>query len=509
VGTDATGTRAVPNLDDGVVISSGSHNTIGGTSPAARNVISGNGFEGVNIVNSPASGNLVQGDFIGTDVTGTSPVPNGRNGVTIDVGAAGTTVGGAAGAGNVISANASLGVAIFGSASNTVQGNLIGLDSTGAAALGNQLGVFIINAPNNLVGGAAPGEGNVIAANANTGINILGNGTTGTVVQGNFIGTDVTGHLPRGNGSFGIFIFDASQNLIGGPSVADRNVISANGGHGIGIAGTSATANRVQGNYIGTDISGSTALGNGAIGVAIGGVPGNVVGGTDPGAGNLISGNLGGGVAVDGTGGIGNFVQGNLIGTDASGMRPVPNGGNGVTIDGGASQNIIGGTDASASNTIAYNNFGGVVVRSGTGDAIRGNSIFSNGGLGIDLGADGVTPNDRGDGDAGPNNLQNYPVITSAIATPVQLVVVGSIDTANPKSVTIEIYASSVPVPGADPTGHGEGQTFLGKANPDTSGQFSVILPPVPTGSVISATATDAAGNTSEFALDAIARLQP
>jgi titin len=631
VGTDVTGTKALGNNSDGVFIYQSSNNVIGGVSPGARNVISANALNGVNIGGGNTTANVVEGNYIGTTADGLSALGNTLNGVVISAVPGNLVGGTEPGAGNLISGNLNSGVLIYGTSGtgNLVQGNLVGTDRTGEAALANSLfGVVLDGAPGNKIGGEIPADRNVVSGNHLNGIlinqasssgnvvqgNFVGTDATGTralpnsadgvvisggsentiggpsagagnvisgnqgrgvaifggasnTVQGNFIGTDANGNLARGNGADGIFMIDTSQNLIGGTTAATRNVISASAGNGIAIVGTSSTANRVQGNYIGTDAFGSDALGNALNGVTIGDVPGNVVGGTDPGAGNLISGNVASGVLIYGAGGRGNLVQGNLVGTDrtgsfalgngtwgvtldgatgniiggtkpaarnvmsgnrfdgmliansasgnlvlgnfvgtdAGGTSPLPNGFNGVAVDGAAVQNTIGGMEAGAANRIAYNPSDGVVVRSGARNAIRGNSIFSNGGLGIDLGDNGVTPNDPGDVDTGPNNLQNFPVITRAVATPVQLLVMGSIDTQNPQAVTIEIFASSVPVPGADATGHGEGQTFLGSVTPNGSGRFTMILPPVPKGTVISATATDAAGNTSEFALDAVA----
>ncbi len=127
------------------------------------------------------------------------------------------------------------------------------------------------------------------------------------------------------------------------------------------------------------------------------------------------------------------------------------------------------------------------------------NSIYSNGGEGIDLGRNGVTPNDPGDTDTGDNNLMNYPVLTSANVTPGKLHVKGSIDTQNPKTVTIEFFANPVPDPGGDPSGYGEGAIYLGSDHPNPHGKINATLPTVSPGTLITATATDAAGNTSEF----------
>jgi hypothetical protein len=126
--------------------------------------------------------------------------------------------------------------------------------------------------------------------------------------------------------------------------------------------------------------------------------------------------------------------------------------------------------------------------------------ILHSGRLGIDLGSDGVTPNDPGDGDAGPNNLQNYPVLTSALVTPGRLVVQGTIDSPDPASIVIELFANPVPNPGPDSSGYGEGAVYLGSVQPNPRGMFTAALPSVVVGTLITATATDAVGNTSEFA---------
>jgi hypothetical protein len=125
--------------------------------------------------------------------------------------------------------------------------------------------------------------------------------------------------------------------------------------------------------------------------------------------------------------------------------------------------------------------------------------IYSNDGLGIDINEDGVTPNDLGDGDTGPNNLMNYPVLTDAKVTQGKLKIKGTIDTQNPETVTIEFFANPVPYPGGDPSGYGEGAIYLGSDRPNPQGKINVILPTVAPGTLITATATDANGNTSEF----------
>jgi hypothetical protein len=141
---------------------------------------------------------------------------------------------------------------------------------------------------------------------------------------------------------------------------------------------------------------------------------------------------------------------------------------------------------------------------------ITQNSIFGNHALGIDLDAlenqDGVNPIDPGDGDIGPNTALNFPVLITAHATPGRLIVKGSIDTPNPRAITLEFFANPVPEPGSDPSGNGEGQLFLGSRKPNAKGDFTAVLPPVPEDTLITATATDADGNTSEFAANITAQ---
>ena len=195
------------NLYDGIYIDGAPNNTIGSTAPGERNVISGNASVGIQIDGPGASGNLVQGNDIGTDVTGSHPLGNEIDGIFIN-GAASTVIGGPGPAQrNVISGNLSVGVRISGSgaAGNIVQGNFIGTDSTGTAPLGNGFdGVFTINAPYSSA--AHPVAGNVISANGSVGVQLYGPGSTGNVVQGNKIGTDTTGMNPLGNGLDGIFV---------------------------------------------------------------------------------------------------------------------------------------------------------------------------------------------------------------------------------------------------------------------------------------------------------------
>jgi hypothetical protein len=330
-----------------------------------------------------------------------------------------------------------------------------------------------------------------------SGEGLLLTGTGNNQIAGNLIGTDAVGTPGRGNAGDGIGLdVGVANNTIGGTTAADRNVVSGNGGSGILLNG--ATGSLIQGNYLGTNAAGGSAVGNAIDGVRIQGGGGHTIGGTTPGARNLISANKNG-VQIGGSGG--NVVSGNLIGTGISGTLPIGNAGDGVALF-ASNGNTIGGVSAVHSNTIAFNGGRGVGFQGGTSNYILSNDIFANAGLGIDLGNDGVTPNDTDDTDAGTNNLQNFPVLASAdVTTPGNITISGTLNSTISTDFTIQFFASAA----ADPSGFGEGQQFLGQTAVVTEGttvvNFSTTLP-IPSslvGRFITATATDSADNTSEF----------
>jgi hypothetical protein len=389
IGTDASGTRPLGNLLDGVNIEAGcSGNTVGGTGPSAGNVISANGGSGVQITGTGTGANVVEGNKVGTDVSGSHPLGNAVNGITIDSAAAGNTIGGtAAGSLNVISANVHKAVLITdaGTDDNVVEGNFIGTDATGYHALGNGgAGVALASgAQFNTVGGTTAAARNVLAASAGNGVIIGGTGTKGAttshnVAEGNFIGTDRTGLAALGEGIAGVNIEAGAQfNTVGGTTAAARNIISGNR-FGVYIGGIGASDNLVEGNFIGTDVTGIRALGNTSIGVCIvAGASGNTIGGTSAAARNVISGNAGPGVAIDGSGTTGNDVEGDYIGTDATGTYAVGNGNCGVWISGGAQCNTIGGTTAASRDIISGNVAHGVYLLGAgtTGNVVEGDYI--------------------------------------------------------------------------------------------------------------------------------------
>ena len=381
LGTQPDGTTADGNAQGVLITNFPTNITIGGTTPAARNLISGNTNYGI-WFGGQDSGNLVQGNFIGTNEAGTAALGNASSGIEIDSGALSNTVGGTtAGAANVISGNTNDGVDIIGSgtSNNLVEGNRIGLNAKGTAAVGNGgSGVLINAASNNTIGGTAAGAGNVVSGNHFDGIYLLGSGTTGNVIAGNLVGTDATGTVALGNVFYGVEIFgQASNNTIGGTAAGAGNVISGNLSSGVYLSFAGTTGNLIAGNLIGTNAAGTAAIANSINGILLdGGAAGNTVGGTTAGARNIISGNGGDGIAFAGTGTDQNVVTGNYIGTDKTGTVALANSGSGVIVSSSASAETIGGSAAGAGNVISGNTANGVDLQNGDGTLL----VTSNGG---------------------------------------------------------------------------------------------------------------------------------
>ncbi|HET6979493.1 MAG TPA: SBBP repeat-containing protein [Pyrinomonadaceae bacterium] len=496
LGVDASGSSPRPN-GFGISLSQSSNNVIGGTTAATRNVISGNTSHGVEIL---GQGNVVQGNFIGANAAGTIAIANDK-GIHIS-GASSTNnlIGGTvAGAGNLISGNQQ---GIFIEApGNTIQGNLIGTDVTGSNRIPNSNAISA-SSQNTLIGGLTPGARNIISGN-NGGVIF---GENGSKLQGNFIGTDITGTIALGNGDAGVNAIGPA--LVGGLVPEARNVIAANENANVRlISNGSGQGATVQGNYIGIDVTGNKALTPSPATTTFDGIAvfssNNLIGGVVSGAQNVISGNFVG-VSLSSSVSVppnGNVIQGNLIGLNALGTAPIGNVQGGIEFSFDAFDNTVGGTQAGAANKIAFNGFRGVAVaNAGARNSIRGNSIFSNGGLGIDLGVSGVTPNDDGDLDAGGNTLQNFPVLTSVTSSNNSTTIQGSLNSTPNTIFQIDFYSSAA----LDPSGNGEGALFFattpvttdGSGNATINATIPMALGP---GRVITATATDPSGNTSEF----------
>ena len=382
-----------------------------------------------------------------------------------------------------------------------IEGNFIGVDPTGMTVEANGgFGIAIDGAISGvLVGGTTPGARNLISGNY---AGIETNGGTNHVIQGNLIGTNAPGTGPLSGLQDAIVLGHVTSGvLIGGTTPAARNIISGNYS-GISLSNSlndsTVTNNVIQGNFIGTDVSGTTVLGNSNYPGISSGAWNNTIGGSAAGAGNVIAGNAGAGVSLEYA--QGSTIEGNFIGTDLSGTLALGNQGPGVKLV--TDDVTVGGTDPGAGNVIAFNAGPGVVVATeGAGNAIRGNSIHDNAGIGIDLNDDGVTANDLGDADTGTNNLQNFPVISS-VTNGATTTVAGLLNSTPNTTFQLDFYAN--PACSSFPREFLQGRTYIGSVPATTDGSgnapFNVAtLAATENGARISATATDPAGNTSEF----------
>lgn len=357
----------------------------------------------------------------------------------------------------------------------------------------------------NITGGFSAIRGLVINRFKQSGVVISGIG--GTVISGNYIGTNATGTAASPNTVDGVLISGSAANLVGGTSAAARNIISGNTWLGIEVTGAASAGNRIQGNYVGLNAAGTLAVPNMNDGIDLGGNSSyTLVGGMTAGAGNTISGNNA--ATMDGLWinlSTGNTVQGNRIGLNAAGTAAVPNARAGVFIQ-DANNNSIGGTAPGAGNTIAYNGSSGVIVQGiASGNAIVANATFSNDSLGIDLGNDGVTLDNGSKSASLPNADMDTPHFTGTGLQGATLALAGYVGGATGSSTfancQVAIYKSD-----NDASGRGEGLRYLGSVTADGNGGFGGVLTAtgVVAGDVITATATDGAGNTSEFGLNAV-----
>jgi astacin (peptidase family M12A) len=407
IGTDRTGGVAVPNTFPGIEMFGGaSNNTVGGTTAAARNVISGNAHYGISINGTGCSNNLIQGNYIGLDQGGTNALPNTAAGIGLFGGAHNNTIGGTStSARNVISGNKDQGVQILNSGTNgnVVIGNYIGLNAAGNAAVANGFdnpathffvaGIDIFGgAQNNIIGGTTAGSGNVISGNAASGVAISQSGTNGNLVQGNFIGTNPSGSVAIGNGfadppNFyrysGVAIFGGAQsNIVGGTTAGASNLVSGNAAYGVAISDVGTSTNLVQGNFIGTNTGGTGAIANAFAGVGIrNGATSNTIGGTSTSARNVISGNANQGVVLGDAGTSNNLVQGNFIGVNAAGTGALPNVNPGVSLFLGAQSNTIGGTAPGARNIISGNSQQAITI----GDSGTNSNLIQGNYIGLDV----------------------------------------------------------------------------------------------------------------------------
>ncbi len=394
-----------------------------------------------------------------------------------------------------------------------IAGDFIGPDAAGIASPGNQqYGVVVQNNANSvLIGGITPADRNVISGN---GSEISLESGVGHVVQGNLIGTDAAGTKELPGGAPGAGISATSANVtVGGTSASARNVIAGNG-YGI-IAGPGMT---IQGNFIGTDVTGTLPIANVAA-IAISS-PNVIVGGSAAGAGNVIAASSGnppsiqGGIFFFGGGGTGAVIQGNFIGTDPNGTIDLGNRIYGIYQPFGAT---IGGTAPGEGNIIAFNGGGAGILVAGAsvGNRIRGNRFYDNGTVGIDLaGASsgfGPSPNDPGDADAGGNNLQNYPIVGS-VDYGASTTVHATLNSAVSTIFDIDFFAN--PTCLDRPPLYLQGHDYVGSTQATTDGAgnatIDFVLPVVlQAGQPVTATATDPNGNTSELSSGLLVHTTP
>ncbi len=507
IGTDAAGTSALGNTLDGVAIVGANSNSLLGCTFEQNpfvfyNVISGNGGNGVRVTNS--NNTAIQANFIGIGADNLTPLGNTANGVLVEGSSTNTTMGGPVPLGNVDAANGQNGILVQGTASYFTAYNTF----CGVAAfqlytnLGNHGDGMLITSTggNNLI------RTNVIGENGNDGIELSGS-ATGVRVAGNDVGLDSSGNVALGNHNNGIEVDgNANGDIIGGPqptfNLIAQNAISANGANGVAVDGHAHNIT-VSHSYIGTDLTGSHIgtggtgqddFGNAAAGVYLGpGTYANMIGSADPTLLTIISGNLGDGVQMNGT--TGNSVIGSYIGTDVTGLVALGNAGNGISIT-NSSSNVIGhgsgvslrsfisnNVVGSATDIIANNGANGVLVASGSSNAIRDNSIYGNTLLGIDLAT-------------GANQNQAAPVLGPVQTLPSSIQITGTLTGVRLAAYTIDLYANDTNSP--------SGRIFLGVMGVTTNSAglatFTYSGPRPPAGaSYITATATDSSGNTSEF----------
>jgi len=463
IGLNAAGDRALPNTYAGISMSSCCCNTIGGIGESARNIISGNGSMGISLRDSGSTGNIIQGNYIGTDITGSVDLGNGSYGIQINGGASNNRIGGSqAGEGNVISGNGSFGIYIeyVNTDQNSIAGNDIGINAAGTAALPNDnTGIHIsAGACSNQIGPA-----NIVSGNKGYGVTLDGPTTTSNIISGNWVGLDASGCDTIPNHLHGIRLQNkTNNNVIGGPDKTDGNVISGNGWSGIGVEGDSTMNNVFRNNIIGSDTSGTLALGNAYHGIHLTGI-GNTL------QENLLSGNTQNGIMISNNA-TDNIIAYNRIGIRADHEGPLPNRHSGIKI-----QNRVTGTIIGPDNLIRCNMEVGIALVGSdvTGTTITGNSIARNLNGGI------LFTGNANNGIAAPVFTGIQPLSGTA-----------------PAGSTVEIFSDST----------NQGRIYEGSVTADNSGNWTCAENV--TGPNATATATDASGNTSEFSTPLIVSVE-
>ena len=396
-------------------------------------------------------------------------------------------------------------IALDSAGGNLIEANYVCTDPTGLLAAGGNAGIFLFESDDTVIGGASAAARNVIAG-CNIGMSIAT--TSGVRILGNSIGVDAAGQRTLGT-SRGIELIQAVGARVGGALPGEGNLISGTNGEGILIMGGSDLT--IQGNRMGTDATGTRALGSGYAAISAGTfVTGVLIGGSEPGEGNLISGNW---IGIDLSLASNVRILGNRMGTDITGAAPLPNHYTAIVLSAEDTTDVqIGGVAAGEGNVVAFNLGEGAgqppgaggIRNFGTRITIRGNSMFENRHYAVDNGNDGIDFNDSADGDDGPNLKQNYPIVTSASAltSGTGTRVVGSLRSAPSTAYTLDFYGN--PPCLAHPHDFEQGQVYLGHAGVTTDGSGNVsfdltVAGTLDPGFLVTATATDALGNTSEF----------
>lgn len=479
VGLDSSGTNALGNQIDGILIEGNATGNIIGANAdnvndaLERNWIAGNNGNGIRLYN--VSNTLIAGNWIGIDITAEA-TPNASNGILIDAKSQRNIIGLQYGSPetmrNVISGNAGSGIEIYDSSSNYVSGNYIGISPDGLGAVPNLDGIVVSRGSlNNIIGIDINGVGglnteNVISGNNRNGVWLVE--SSYTRVARNIIGLAASGLSALPNKHSGVLISTgAHDNVVGtellGPSGSlERNVISGNLYQGIAIGGAGADNNRIAGNWIGTDTSGTKAVPNQTDGIAIrDGSKKNKIGGTGSEQPNRISGNLGWGISLEANTSE-TTILGNRIGSVDVSNPPLGNSDGGIRIS-KSSNNQIGDGSPNGANWIISNGPVGIQIvhESSSGNAISNNYIVDHSLIAVDLGADGPTPNDVHDADIGPNQLQNYPIIESAAVSNNRTQITGKLESTPNSNFRIELFGQQPNV---------LGNTFFTTLNVTTDG---------------------------------------
>ncbi|HNQ68896.1 MAG TPA: T9SS type A sorting domain-containing protein [Bacteroidales bacterium] len=493
IGIDVSGMQALSNHYGVIIKADADNNRIGGNTPEQRNVISANHEIGVYI--EACDNNVVSGNFIGTDCTGTGTFYYNEgqdsliqaNGAEINTVSKHNIIGGnTEGERNIISGNRVYGAIYYGQVSeNNIAGNYIGTDVTGTYSIPNATGICVDDASNhNII------ENNVLSGNISYGLFIVTQGSDANIFRGNIVGLNAEGNDTVPNDVGLIIAAGAKYNVIGGENETDRNIFSGNRYGAIEVSDNGTKYNEIRNNFIGTDITGFEALPNN-FGIAVGGMARGTI--IDK---NIISGNDSFGLVL-GENSDSTVVTGNKIGTSADGLTDLGNKASGIVITSGANSNFIGTIENP--NIIAFNDSLGIIIMDNTTikNRISGNSIHHNNYLGIDIFPFGVNENDTGDTDSGPNQQMNFPVITNNWFDTENwyAVIEGNLDTENPENCIVEIYAAVQD----DIFTNGEGFQYIATAYPDESGDWVAHCSDGAGGEFITALAIDENGNTSEF----------